>query len=56
MELDALGVIEYAEQVSLDGVRIAGLTQDLQQCYNRSMKLPFNVCTHQLVVLTSQLV
>ena len=31
MELDALGVVEHAEQVLLYGVGVAGLTQDLQQ-------------------------
>ena len=36
MELDALDVVEHAQQVSLDGVRVTGLTEDLQQCRVRN--------------------
>ena len=31
VEADVLGVVEDAEKVGLDGVRVAGLTQNLQQ-------------------------
>lgn len=32
MELDVLDVVEDTEQMSLDGVGVTGLTEDLQQC------------------------
>ena len=32
LEGDRLDIVEDSQQMSLDGVRVAGLTQDLQQC------------------------
>ena len=42
VELDVGGVVEDGQEVSLDGVRVGGLTQDLEQGRVRHEKEPGN--------------